>query len=32
MPLTWLRDADEALRQARERGKPLLYDFTAAPA
>ncbi len=30
--ITWLRDADQALEQARKQRKPLLYDFSAAPA
>jgi hypothetical protein len=32
MAIEWKRDADEAMAQARSSGKPLLLDFTAAPA
>ena len=28
----WLRDVDQALQQAQGEGKPVLVDFTAAPA
>ncbi len=28
----WLRDVDAALEQAKREGKPVLVDFTAAPA
>jgi uncharacterized protein YyaL (SSP411 family) len=31
MPISWMEDVDAALAQAKERGKPLLLDFTAAP-
>ena len=29
--IEWLRDADQALRRAKETGKPVLADFSAAP-
>ena len=29
--ISWLRDIDEALRQALEQGRPVLLDFSAAP-
>ena len=29
--IEWMRDADEALARAKREGKPLLYDFSAAP-
>jgi hypothetical protein len=29
--ITWLKDPDEAFRQARSTGKKVLLDFTAAP-
>jgi uncharacterized protein YyaL (SSP411 family) len=29
--IQWIRDADQALAQARKQNKPLLLDFTAAP-
>ena len=32
MSVDWIKDADEALNQAREQNKPLLADFSAAPA
>jgi len=32
MLVNWLRDADEALAQAKAENKPLLIDFSAAPA
>jgi hypothetical protein len=32
MSVEWNRDVDEALRRAGESGKPLLLDFSAAPA
>jgi len=32
MAIEWKTDADEALAQARSSDKPLLLDFTAAPA
>jgi hypothetical protein len=31
MAIQWKDDADQALAQAKESGKPLLLDFTAAP-
>ncbi len=30
--IQWLRDVDQALEQAQREGKPVLVDFTAAPA
>jgi hypothetical protein len=32
MSVYWITDADEALNQARDQNKPLLIDFSAAPA
>lgn len=32
MSVNWIKDADEALRRAEEENKPLLVDFSAAPA
>lgn len=32
MAVNWLKDADEALAKAKEQEKPLLIDFSAAPA
>jgi uncharacterized protein YyaL (SSP411 family) len=32
MPVNWITDADEALAQAKSQNKPLLIDFSAAPA
>lgn len=32
MTVNWIKDADEALNTAREQNKPLLVDFSAAPA
>ena len=32
MSVNWIKDADEALNLAREQSKPLLIDFSAAPA
>lgn len=32
MKVQWLKDADAALTQARTSKKPLLIDFSAAPA
>ena len=29
--IQWIRDADQALAQAKQQNKPLLLDFTAAP-
>lgn len=31
MSINWIRDADNALAQARQQNKPLLLDFSAAP-
>jgi hypothetical protein len=31
MAIPWRDDADRALAEAQESGKPLLLDFTAAP-
>jgi uncharacterized protein YyaL (SSP411 family) len=32
MPVNWIKDADAALEQAKAQNKPLLIDFSAAPA
>ena len=32
MSIEWITDADGALRQAKDQNKPLLIDFSAAPA
>jgi hypothetical protein len=32
MSITWIKDADEALSLAKEQNRPLLIDFSAAPA
>jgi len=32
MSVNWLTDADEALDKAKDENKPLLIDFSAAPA
>lgn len=32
MKVRWLKDADEALAQAKASNKPVLVDFSAAPA
>lgn len=32
MAVNWTTDADKALNQAKEQNKPLLVDFSAAPA
>ena len=32
MAVNWLKDADAALAQAKESNRPLLIDFSAAPA
>lgn len=32
MKVHWRKDADAALAEAKETGKPLLIDFSAAPA
>ena len=31
MEIQWQKDVDEALRDAKESGRPLLLDFSAAP-
>ncbi len=31
MAIEWMTDVDAALAKARESGRPLLIDFTAAP-
>jgi hypothetical protein len=31
MAIPWTEDADQALGRAKQDGKPLLLDFTAAP-
>jgi uncharacterized protein YyaL (SSP411 family) len=32
MPVNWITDADQALSEAKNQNKPLLIDFSAAPA
>jgi hypothetical protein len=32
MLVNWIKDADAALEQAKAQNKPLLIDFSAAPA
>jgi uncharacterized protein YyaL (SSP411 family) len=32
MLVNWVKDADAALEQAKTQDKPLLIDFSAAPA
>lgn len=32
MAVNWIHDADRALEEARAQNKPLLIDFSAAPA
>jgi PleD family two-component response regulator len=32
MAVDWIKDADAALAEAKSSGKPLLIDFSAAPA
>ncbi len=32
MAVSWGKDVDAALAQAKEPGRPLLLDFSAAPA
>ena len=32
MPVKWSHDVDEALAQAKQQGRPILLDFSAAPA
>jgi uncharacterized protein YyaL (SSP411 family) len=31
MSVNWIKDADQALAQAKDLNKPLLIDFSAAP-
>ena len=31
MQISWRRDVDQALNDAKAQGKPLLIDFSAAP-
>jgi hypothetical protein len=31
MPITWRKDVDKALKEARSEGRHLLLDFSAAP-
>jgi uncharacterized protein YyaL (SSP411 family) len=31
MPISWMKDADAALNEARSKNKPVLLDFNAAP-
>ena len=31
MAISWKEDADQSLAEAKEQGRPLLLDFTAAP-
>ena len=31
MSISWKDDADQSLAEAKQSGKPLLLDFTAAP-
>jgi len=32
MAVTWSRDVDRSLEDAGEQGRPILLDFSAAPA
>ena len=32
MAVNWSKDVDQALTQAKEQSKPILLDFSAAPA
>jgi uncharacterized protein YyaL (SSP411 family) len=32
MPIHWSKDVDSTLAQAKETGRPILLDFSAAPA
>jgi PleD family two-component response regulator len=32
MAVDWIKDADAAMSEAKSSGKPLLIDFSAAPA
>lgn len=31
MEIQWMKDVDAALAQAKDKGRPLLLDFNAAP-
>ena len=31
MEIQWRKDVDDAIRDARDSGRPLLLDFSAAP-
>ena len=31
-PINWLKDVDAAFKQAKSQNKPVLLDFSAAPA
>ncbi len=32
MPVQWSKDVDASLQQAKQQNKPVLLDFSAAPA
>jgi uncharacterized protein YyaL (SSP411 family) len=32
MPVNWSKDIDQTLAAAKEQGRPILIDFSAAPA
>jgi hypothetical protein len=32
MSVNWIKEADAALTEAKEKNKPLLIDFSAAPS
>ena len=32
MAVNWSKDVDRSLAEAKEKGRPLLLDFSAAPA
>jgi len=32
MPVQWIKDPDTALNEVKTSGKPVLLDFSAAPA
>jgi uncharacterized protein YyaL (SSP411 family) len=32
MAVNWSKDVDQSLAQAKQQGKPILLDFSAAPA
>jgi uncharacterized protein YyaL (SSP411 family) len=32
MPVQWMKEVDPALQQAKQQKKPVLLDFSAAPA